>query len=173
MRMILSLLLMLLQFIAQLCYACIKGVYLLLKTLRIRVFALYLCVCGIVQLIWKPFSTGKGLALFCVGLGVCLLITVCSWISAFRRQSIRRKREEEERRARKQEKEAKKRERRLKKQKAPPAPTAEAQVYPTYFEVEGRPGYVFAEYADRYELYYRDQDRMVYIRTDPKKEEQN
>lgn len=38
-----------------------------------------------------------------------------------------------------------------------------------YYDVEGRPGYCFCEYDDRYELYKKTNKGLVYIKTDYKK----
>jgi len=40
--------------------------------------------------------------------------------------------------------------------------------YPKYFNVKGRPGYVMAEYKDKYVLYYKTSSGMKKIRTDYK-----
>lgn len=42
--------------------------------------------------------------------------------------------------------------------------------YPVYYEVKQNRNYVMAEYADRYELYFRDRNGLIKIRTDMKTE---
>ena len=42
---------------------------------------------------------------------------------------------------------------------------------PRYYDVAGREGYVFAEYSDRYELYFKGEGGYMLVRTDYKKSE--
>ena len=105
---------------------------------------------------------GAGIVYFWVGFALCCTLTVGSWAYAVRRKLAarpRRAEEEPEERQAEEQKEA----------EPCPAPVpAPPERYPKYFDVEGAPQYFFAEYADRYELYMRDGDRAVYIRTDYK-----
>lgn len=153
-----------------------KIVYGILKFLHIRLLALYVAVCALLSLFF-PVST-TGLVYFLVGLGVCVVVTLIGWILAVRRRAEAKKRAE----ALKREKREKRMRRKRKEEEAPSgeetltdeaAPAAAPPTipppprYPLYFEVEGHPGYFFAEYADRYELYRRTEGGGTeYIRTD-------
>lgn len=183
MRTILGLLMTLCNLVAHFIATCAKVVYTILKIFHIRLLALYLCVCGIVQLIWKPFS-GGGALYFWLGTAACLLVTLAGWVYAAHKRKIRKREEEARKRAEQEEKEREKEEKRLQKEEKrrckkerkhrkdePPAPS-ENKTYPVYFEVEGHPGYVFAEFEDRYDLYYRSADGLTYVRTDPKSKEE-
>lgn len=185
MRAILGLLMTLCSIIAHFVATCVRVVYTVLKIFHIRLLALYLCACGIAQLIWKPFSGGRALY-FWLGFAACLAVTLLSWIYTVHKQNVRRREErerkqaeqaekarlKEEKKARKEEK-RQRREERKRQRSEPPAPERTARNYPVYFEVAGHPGYVFAEFEDRYDLYYRGAEGLVYVRTDPKpKEEQ-
>lgn len=177
MRAILGLLLTLCSLVAHFLATCAKVVYTVLKIFHIRLLALYLCVCGIAQLIWKPFS-GGGAVWFWSGVAVCLLITLLSWVYTVHKRNVRRREERERKRAEREEKERLKEEKRRRKEERkrrkdePPAPEVNSQTYPVYFEAEGHPGYVFAEFEDRYELYYRGAEGLIYVRTDLKQQEE-
>lgn len=137
-----------------------RFVYGLCKLLHVRLLALYLVVCALVQFIFSPFH-GFAVAYFCVGLAACLLVTGYGWARSSRERRKRRRLKREE-----------------KKGKEPISPqTREAKVeecviYPRYFEVEGHPDYTFAEYEDRYELFVREASGYTYVRTDYKKNEE-
>lgn len=47
--------------------------------------------------------------------------------------------------------------------------TQPKEVYPQYYRVKQNPKYVFAEYADRYELFYDNGYNLAKVRTDYKK----
>ncbi len=187
MRALLGFLMSICSFIAHMLAVICKSLYQILKLLRIRILALYLVVCGIVQLIWGFFSTGDGILYFWLVFAVCLLITVFSWIYAFRKKSALRKeekqRQEERRQQRKADNEKNKRDRQLQKdgrkkskqskKLLSDAPVNAEQTFPVYFEALGHPGYIFAEYEDRYELYHNENGTLVYLRTDKKQEDQH
>lgn len=137
-----------------------KLVYRILAFLHIRLMALYLVVCALLSLFLPVFT--DGIVWFWVGFGLCAAVTLIGWVySAHRAVSAAPRKTP-------------------KKEEGSPAQGSPAQVppaeereepaarYPRYFEVEGHPGYFFAEYADRYELYMRGEDGAVYIRTDRK-----
>lgn len=138
---------------------CLKIVYNILKFLHVRLLVLYLAVCGLVQLIFHSF-TGREIW-FWIGLALCALVTFAAWTLPFRKRGKRRKREErealEEERTGDAEEEV-----------AAARDGRESPVYPRYYEAEGREGYVFAEYADRYELYRREGNYYILERTDEK-----
>lgn len=46
------------------------------------------------------------------------------------------------------------------------------KAYPVYYEVKQNKNYIMAEYADRYELYFKDRNGLRKIRTDVKKQEE-
>ena len=142
----------------------VKLVYRILKYLRIRILTLYLLVCALLSIFLPVF--GEWIVYFWVGFALCSALTLGSWLYAIRRMFAARPRSAEERPEQKETQEE------PKEEAAAPAPTPEHAPpparYPQYFDVEGAPQYFFAEYADRYELYMRDGDRAVYIRTDYK-----
>ena len=140
----------------------VKLVYGILKFLRIRLLALYVVVCAILSVFLPVF--GAGIVYFWVGFALCCAVTAGSWMYTIWRKISARPRPAEEREG---EEEA--------QQNAPapqpsapqpPQPSPPPERYPKYFDVEGAPQYFFAEYADRYELYLRDGESAVYIRTD-------
>lgn len=140
----------------------LKIVYNILKFFRVRILALYLTVCGIVQLFFHTFS-GWGAAYFWVGFALCALITVYGWVRFFREKNRRDSLDEQDKIVRSEERAEQKAE--TAAAIPPAAPTA---VFPRYFEVEGHAGYMFAEYEDRYELFLRRNGGWDYIRTDYK-----
>lgn len=151
----------------------LKLVYKILRFLRIRILTLYVLVCAILSVFLPVF--GEGIVYFWVGFALCCAITVGSWLYAASRKFAARPRRAGETVAQNTEPKA---EQQAEPSAAPaptpspipaPAPTpAPAERYPKYFDVEGAPQYFFAEYADRYELYMRDGDKAIYIRTDNK-----
>ena len=140
--------------------------YGVLKLLRIRLLALYVLVCFLVNLIWHPFQ-GTWLILFWVGLALCAAATLLSWTVtlAGRKQGGAEKRPEKERTEKRPEKE------RPQKKARPTPPPPSAPPPPRYFEVEGHPGYYFAEYDDRYELYLMTEYGARLVRIDEKTEQ--
>lgn len=141
-----------------------KLVYRILRALHIRLLALYVLVCAVCAIFFPVFT--DGIAYFWAGFGLCAAVTLVSWILAARRALSAKPRrlpqEAEETAA--AEAPAEKRQERQPEQ--PPAPRPVR--YPRYFDVEGQPAYFFAEYADRYELYRREEGGAVYVRTDKK-----
>lgn len=144
---------------------CIKAVYHVLKFLRVRILTLYLVICGLIQLIFRVFD-GRGYV-FWIGFCVCILITILSWV-LFLRKKFATKRDRREKRPLKEEppQEETKEEKRGKRVRK-----ARRNQQPKYYDVEGREGYVFAEYSDRYELYFRGEGGYMLVRTDYKKSE--
>lgn len=149
-----------------------KFVYSVLKAFKVRLLALWLLVSVILALcgVFKRV----GLWLFWTGCGVCLFFTLVAWgvavYSLFKRKSVPRKQEESEEQEEKDEKEKSeepaREEQREERQKEPSAP---ARIrYPVWFDVQGNPDYCFAEYADRYELYYRGKEGLERVRVDYK-----
>jgi len=172
--------------IMRLIQALVVQIYRLLKLLRVRVLALYLIVCGIVQLIWAPFSSSWGQVYFWLGFTVCCILTFVAWDAVFREKNREGKdakkpdkeppqaedgteRENDAKSRRKAKREAKREARRRKKEekrkKEIPVRRENGTVY---YEVEGKPGYFFAEFGDRYELYKKQGMDIVYVRTDYK-----
>lgn len=153
----------------------LKLVYRILAFLHIRLLALYLLVCAVLSLFYPIFT--DAIAVFWVGFGLCAAATLLSWFFAAKRALARRPRrepaeEKPQKGGKKREKEpaeeaqeGQEQPRRRERREKAPAPKPR---YPLYFDVEGHPGYFFAEYADRYELYRREGDGAVYIRTDRK-----
>lgn len=171
-RMLLSFISMACSFVAHLIFTCLKVAYTVLKILHIRLLALYLCVCGILQLAFSLF-TGENAVYFWLGVACCLFATVVSWSITLRKKRAARRRAQEEKRLKREEALAQKEEKRHKKAERRKHDTAKGEgtqkVYPVYFEAEGHPGYVFAEYEDRYDLFRRSEDgKLVFVRTDPK-----
>lgn len=141
---------------------CCKMVYGALKFFRVRILALYLVICGLVQLIFHSFD-GKAYV-FWAGLGVCAVITLLSWIFFLKGKSRRsRVKREEETQEEEPEREKTKKEKRVRK--------ARRLERPKYYDVAGREGYIFAEYSDRYELYFKGEGGYMLVRTDYKKPE--
>lgn len=146
-----------------------KVVYSVLAFLHIRLLALYLAVCALLSLFLPVF--GEGIAYFWAGLGVCAAITLVGWFVAARRALDARPRKplrEETAAAESAAQPASA----APSQPAPapvPPPQPAPQRYPVYYDVEGQPGYFFAEYSDRYELYRRGENGAEYIRSDPKR----
>lgn len=140
----------------------LKIVYNILKLLRIRILALYLLVCGVLQLCFHLFGGAFGTVYFWTGFAVCCLPTLLSWTAGLR-ERIRRKQLTEREYARKE-----------RAEELAPARTEQSRAekipYPLWFEVENRPDFAFAEYEDRYELFHREECKWVYVRTDYKTE---
>lgn len=137
-------------------------VYAALKLFRIRILALYLVLCGLVQLIFHWFD-GRAYV-FWAGLGVCGFITILSWVFFLKRKSSRnRVKRKEVPQEEEIEEEKPQKEKRVRK--------ARRSEYPKYYDVTGREGYVFAEYSDRYELYFKGEGGYMLVRTDYKKSE--
>lgn len=172
----------------------VKLLYGILKFLRLRLLALYVLVCAVLSIFFPVF--GAGIVYFWVGFALCCVLTVGSWVFAFRRKIAARPRTVKEAREESQPPPAQQPAPQSYQQPAPqpyqqpapqpapspyqqpvpqPAPSPYQQPappprerYPKYFDVEGAPQYFFAEYADRYVLYRRDEEGAVYIRTDYK-----
>ena len=208
----------------------VKLLYGILKFLRLRLLALYVLVCAVLSIFFPVF--GAGIVYFWVGFALCCVLTVGSWVFAFRRKIAARPRTVKEAREESQPPPAQQPAPQSYQQPAPqPAPSPDQQPapqpapspyqqpapqpapqsyqqpapqpyqqpapqpapspyqqpvpqpapspyqqpappprerYPKYFDVEGAPQYFFAEYADRYVLYRRDEEGAVYIRTDYK-----
>ncbi len=160
----------------------LKIVYNVLKYLRIRLLALYLLVCGLLQLCFGVFD-GKA-AYFWVGFALCAAVTLAGWgVRLYKRfaKFVPRKRTEEPAEEEEPAAEA------PAPMPAPtyspipapgpapapapapmPAPAPPKPSSPRYFEVEGHAGYYFAEYDDRYELYRRTEHGDELLRTDEK-----
>ncbi len=146
--------------------AAVKIVYRLLKALRIRALTLYLCVCGILQLVFGLFSMTEFMMIyFWFGFIVCLMISLIGWLFALRAQRLRRSEARKRKKADQEEKKRILRERMEDKQRS-----VKQQTYPVYYAVAGHEDYIFAEYTDRYELYRKENGRLVYLRTDFKQE---
>lgn len=137
----------------------LKIVYNVLKFLRIRLLALYLIVCALLQASFGIFNEGIFVAYFWVGVLLFLGLTVFSWISHWREKHKRKKLSESAYAAQE-------RSRGWEEEKPPYKPVR--PTYPMYFEVEGRPDYMFAEYEDRYELFVREASGWSYVKTDYK-----
>lgn len=136
---------------------CLKIVYNVLKILHIRLLALYLIVCGVVQLIWHPI--GRDTVWFWAFLGILCLVTLLSWVLWFQKKFSGRKRRDYELAPAEDEESEPELSQPLK---------IEKPKEPEWFEAEGHPGYFFAEYEDRYELYRRTERGKVHVRTDYK-----
>ena len=142
-----------------------KIVYNLLKLLRIRLLTLWLVVSAILA-IFGVFQR-IGIGWFWAGVGACAVITVFSWMFSVRgvlsRRRVPRKTElapaEDE----------------TPMSEVPPPkkdirPLPQRVKYPRWSDVADNPDYFFAEYEDRYELYYRGKNGAEYVRTDYKNE---
>lgn len=152
---------------------CLKIVYRILKLLRIRILALYLAVCGIVQLAFHAFD-GR-IALFWAGFAVCAFLTLVSWVLHVRKRIrgsrlVRTKRDTGEAEEEAKEEPAPEKKREKKHEKKEKKPSAER---PKYYDVAGKPDYVFAEFGDRYELYRKDEGGLTLVRTDYKNNERS
>ena len=143
----------------------LKIVYNILAFLKVRLLALYLIVCGILQLAMHPF-TGEKAAWFWIGVVICLLATLTAWSWKFRSMRRRKPRyyEEDDDEEDEPEQEAAVAE----EPEPPPKPKPARVHYPKYFEAAGHEGYIFAEYSDRYELYRREGDKFSLVRVDEK-----
>lgn len=137
----------------------LKIVYNVLKFLRIRLLALYLIVCALLQASFGIFNEGIFVAYFWVGVLLFLGLTVFGWTSRWREKRKHKSLAESARAARADSGEWEER----KPPYKPVQPT-----YPMYFEVAGRPDYMFAEYEDRYELFVREASGWSYVKTDYK-----
>ena len=136
----------------------LKIVYNILKLFRVRLLALYLAVCGLLHLCFHSFA-GMGIAYFWVGFAVCCLVTLYGYAGGAS-ERLRRKNALE---------------RECCSCEEPAQEEAQCKAaqppYPLWFAVEGREDFAFAEYRDRYELFRRDGEQWIYVRTDYKKEE--
>lgn len=161
------------KLIGRLFVTAAKVVYRVLKLLKARLLALWLFVAAILALCGVFSRIGVGW--FWAGCGICAGITLIAWIYVIyraiaRRRVPREKGSEPAEEAAAQEAPA---------QEAPPVPKEEVKPapkeergarYPLWFNVAGNPDYFFAEYEDRYELYYRGPNGAEYVRTDYKSE---
>ncbi|MDE6676097.1 MAG: hypothetical protein K2K12_00090 [Clostridia bacterium] len=139
---------------------CCKVVYQILKWLRIRLLALYLVVCGILQLAFHVFD-GKTFV-FWIGVAVCGCITLMAWVLYVRRKFAKSKVKRERPHTEEAAKEP--------QESEPVKEKKKAKERVKYYNVAGREGYVFAEYSDRYELYFEDDSGLTLVRTDYKNE---
>ena len=143
---------------------CAKIVYNVLKFLRIRLLALYLLVCGILYLIFGEFS-GAYQTLFWVGFAFFLLCTLLAWAKRFHGRGKKKRLEEE----RDRERERTEDELAASSFEKEPSPSKkQKKKQPVYYEVEGKPDYIFAEFDDRFELYRRSGDELKIVRVDYK-----
>lgn len=168
---LLSMLLAGLKAILQLLAFLVRIVYNILKLFKVRLLALYLLVCLFVQIFYHIFDGPFGKAYFYAGLAACILVTLYGWAKPIREAHKRRKLKERDRRL-EEEREEKEEEREAQKTQPSPAPAPvpvrAAPQYPQYFDVTGHPDFMFAEYADRYELFRKGTSGLEYIRTDYK-----
>lgn len=141
----------------------LKIVYNILKILRMRILALYLLVCIILQLCFHLFGGAFGATYFWTGFAVCCLPTLFGWTEGLWERRRRKKLAEREYEIRE------KREEDTSFMQAEGV-FREKVSFPLWFGVEGRPDFAFAEYEDRYELFRREEDKWVYVRTDYKTE---
>ena len=132
----------------------LKILYKACAFLRIRLLVLYLIVCGFLALCFHTF-TGN-MPYFWAGAGICLFFTLLSWGWYLRKRRLKKA----SRAAFQAEKEE-------------PEDPAAAQpeqsrqpVWPRYFDVAGYPGYIYAEYENRYELLRLEEDGYHLVRTD-------
>lgn len=142
-----------------------KIVYGILKFLKIRLLALWLAVSGILALCGVFRRAGIGW--FWAGVGVAAACTLIAWFltvrAAFKRKRVPRPSpSEEEEEPDEPEQPAKEPE------PAPEKREPERVRYPRWFDVKGRADYCFAEYEDRYELYFRGERGLELVRTDRK-----
>lgn len=167
---LLSMLLAGLKAVLQILALLFKIVYNILKAFRIRLLAVYLLACLIVQLCFHTFDDVFGKAYFYVGLAACILVTLYAWAKPLREARRRKKLNRRERELEQRKDDDTPQEE--KEENAPPAvhekKPRKRERYPLYFDVEGRPDYMFAEYADRYELFKKSEHGFEYIRTDYK-----
>lgn len=121
---------------------------------------LYLVVCGILQLIFHVFD-GKAFA-FWIGVAVCGFITLMAWVLYFRQKFAKSKVKRERPHTEETVKEPQAR--------GPVTEKKKDKERVKYYDVAGREGYVFAEYSDRYELYFEGDSGLELVRTDYKNE---
>ncbi len=147
---------------------CCKIVYHIFKWLRIRLLVLYLIVCAILQLTLHVFD-GKTY-LFWIGVAVCLAVTLFAWGLFLKRKfsgkRVPREMPQKDTQEENAEPQAQKKEETP--QRKPLSIKKNVKERPKYYDVAGRPDYVFAEYADRFELYFKDADGLRLVRTDYK-----
>ena len=148
----------------------LQFVYRLLKALKMRILALYLIVCGLLQLIFHLFD-GK-VAFFFVGLALCLLLTLWGWVRFLKERRMRKRLNEatEDGEENEEPDDADAQTEEIEAPAPRQIPTPPKRSEPKFYAVEGHPNYYFTEYADRYELYYRSERGYEYIRTDYKTE---
>ena len=159
-----------------------KVVYHVLKFLRVRLLALWLFVSAILALcgVFKDI----GIAWFWIVAGICTVFTLMSWIIAIHRFLARKRvprdngsggeggapaeegQSTQPTRPQGQEGPAPQMQTQTQTAQERPAPAR----YPRWFNVAGNPDYFFAEYEDRYELYYRGKQGAEYVRTDYKEQ---
>ena len=164
-----------LQLIWKLISTVFKTVYEVLMFLRLRLLALYLIVCGFVQLFWKVFSQGGNMSYFWLGFALVCAVTVVGWVlAAIRRDRKNRENKEQENKDREKEQKRRaerkrqRREKRMGKEVKSPPIASLTGGFPIYYTAEGHEDYIFAEYEDRYELYRKQDGGFVYVRTDYK-----
>jgi len=174
-----------------------KIIYAFCKALKIRLLALYLLVCLVFRMIRGPF-VGQTIVFFWVGVGICLVFTVAGWYFRFREKQKRRRLKQAARDEKKRQKKQALPEAEEEKPKSygeeakrgrgyeegyldglraafskgseerggsSPLPANE---YPKYYDAAGHEGYLFVEYENRYELYFKGPHGWEYVRTDPK-----
>lgn len=161
-------------------FAVVKVVYRILSLLRVRLLALWLLVSAVLALCGVFGRVGMGW--FWAGVALCGAATLLSWAFALRKRRKRKALEREEpaeeteKPAEETEKPEEEKERPAEEEEPPrekPTRGAKRGERPHYYDVEGLPGYFFAEYPDRYELYYRGKNGAERIRTDWKEGEEN
>ena len=158
----------LVKFVLFIIKTALKVVYNVLKLFKIRLLALWLIASGIMAL--SGVYARIGIEWFWIGVGLCVASTIIAWLiaagDASARKKLKRERKElaEEESSAQAARESEQRETRTEKREKPVK-------YPRWYDVQGRPNYFFAEYADRYELFYRGQNGAVHVRTDYKEKD--
>ncbi|MGN0822336.1 MAG: hypothetical protein ACI4NG_01035 [Candidatus Gallimonas sp.] len=139
---------------------CLKIVYNILKLLKVRLLALYLAACGFLQLCFRAFDGGK--VYFFLGLCFFVGLSLFGWL-----RDLRERRRRSGAAGKKTEPSEPKGAAREKTRNSAP------DELPRYYEAEGHPGYLFAEYGDRYELFVRSESGWTYLRTDYKQDQRS
>lgn len=148
---------------------CCKIVYRILKLLRIRLLALYLVVCLILQLAFHVFD-GRAFV-FWIGVGVCGFFTLLSWALFLKRKFTKSKLKRERPKAKEAADGTAEAEEALASDEAASVKAKKREKERVkYYDVKGKPDYVFAEYTDRYELFHKSAGGLEYVRTDYKNE---
>lgn len=147
-----------------------KIVYRIFKIFRIRILVLYLAVCAVLQLTLHVFD-GKEF-IFWIGTAGCIALTLLAWALYLKRKfqkPVKRRMPSYGK-----DEVSDETEQTFDEEECAVAATIEQKTKrknhgkerPKYYNVAGRPDYIFAEYSDRFELFKKSSDGLFLVRTD-------